>query len=209
MEQKYEPMEQEYEPLAPAVTGDPVESLKLKMEGWRELVVMADSVLGWDKEWYPAVTAGSVTVVYLLLWYLEPSFLTLLSLLGLSLTLADFLVPRALEKLLPPSGWSSNKEKQLDSACRSLLWMTNLLSSLWSSCSGLRTTSPLTHFAAVTTSLLAMAYLGSMFSGLLLSYLVLMVLLMLPGLHRNGLLEQYFSSLVAKVRELTQRKKLE
>ena len=46
-------------------------------------------------------------------------------------------------------------------------------------------------------------------SGAVLSYLVLMVTLMLPGLHSRGLLADYCGSLVSYVEEMVKGKKRE
>jgi len=200
MEVKYDPSSQNL---------DPIESLKLRMEGWRELVIVADDVLGWEKDWYPAITAGSLTVLYLGVWWLEPSLLTLVSLVCLLVTLADFLVPRLADKLLPPHGWTEAKQNKLNTVAANIVSTYNFLASLRSQFSSLRNSSPLTHFSLVTLSLTATAYLGAFFSGVLLSYLCLLVVLMLPGLQRKGLLEQYCAILVSRVKDLTIRKKLE
>ena len=64
------------------------------MEGWREAVLAVDAFLGWKQEWHPAAIAGTITAVFLTIWYTDPSLLTLLATIGLFLTLADFIGPK-------------------------------------------------------------------------------------------------------------------
>jgi len=188
---------------------EPVNKVKRTVEDWRELVLLGDSVLGWDKEWFPAVTAGSLTVMFLTVWYSEPSLLPLLSLLGLFLTLADYLGPRVLDKVFPEDSWSADKEARLEDVARSLVRLSNLLQDLGSSLAGLRSSNPLSHFALTSVILLVTAYLGSIFSGLFIAYINMLGLLMLPGLHRRGLLQKYCSSLTDKLSNMVKGKKLE
>ena len=44
--------------------------------------------------------------------------------------------------------------------------------------------SPLLHLAAVIVSLYTLAYVGALFSGFFLTYIFLLVVFMIPGLHR-------------------------
>jgi len=179
------------------------------LESWREVVIIMDSVLAWDKDWHPAVTAGSLTLTYLILFWLSPSILTLLSIIGLVVTLLDYLGPMLIDKIFCSTQWTGEKEKKLDNVCKSVVNTTFFLSSCWTSLSNLKTTSPITHFGVTTTSLLLLAYIGSLVSGMFLSYIVTMLVLMLPGLYRRGLLARYCSSLVLKVEEMVKGKKLQ
>ena len=67
------------------------------------------------------MTAGVVTVVYLVIWSLSPSIITLVSVLGLLVTLLDYLVPLITDKLLPRSGWTQSKERKLESAAMMMI----------------------------------------------------------------------------------------
>jgi hypothetical protein len=53
-----------------------------------------------------------------------------------------------------------------------------------------RDTAPITYLSGVVTSLYLLAYLGTLFSGFFLSYVLLLVVCMIPGLQRySSLLE--------------------
>merc|ERR1719187_713801 len=144
----------------------------------------------------------------MLLW-MSPSMITLISLLGLVVTMLDYLGPVLMDRIFSSTQWTGEKEKKLDNVCKSLVSASLLFSSCFSSYSNLKTNSPITHFGTTTTSLLLLAYLGSLVSGMFLSYILMMVVLMLPGLYRRGLLARYCSSLVLKLEEMVKGKKLQ
>jgi len=189
--------------------GDCARTVRDGVESWREAVLVADSVLGWQQEWHPAAIAGTITATFLLTWYLDPSLVTLVAVVGLVVALADYLGPRLLDRLYSPEAWTEAKERRLESVCRSIASLRLLLSSLCSSLGHLRATSPFLHFGAVSGALVLLAWLGTLFSGLFLLYAASMLLVMLPGLHRRGLLEKHCGSLVDKLREVVKGKKVE
>lgn len=172
-------------------------------------MLIADSVLGWEQEWHPAATAGTLTVGFLTVWYLDPSLMTLLASLGLLLTLADYLGPKILDKLFKPESWTGEKERKLEAVCRSVVSLRRLLESLSSYVASMRAGSPLVHFSVVTSSLFAMAWLGTIVSGLFLLYMSTLFVTMLPGLHRRGLLEKHCAAVVTRLRDVVKGKKLE
>ena len=110
--------------------------------------------------------------------------LTLLSVLGLLVTLLDYLAPLVAAKVFPADSWNRDKEKKLESLCRALVNTGVFFRSCWSTYSQAKAGKPALHFGATVTLLLTSAYIGSLVSGMMLSYIVLMVILMLPGLYR-------------------------
>jgi len=188
-----------------------IRTVRDSLERWREAVLIADSVLGWEQEWHPAATAGTLTAAFLAVWYMDPSLVTLVSLVGLFLTLTDYFGPKIIDLILKPDSWTVEKEKKLEGVCRSIVSVGGLISSLSNTCSSLRTNSPMLHFSLVTCSLLLLAWLGTLLSGTVLLYLSTLLVTMLPGLHRRGLLEKHCSAVLNKMKELVkgQGKKIE
>ena len=183
------------------------------VESWREAVLVADSVLGWQQvslglwvpwcEHHPGVASRShrrhhhrrlpphlvsttPSSSSSMPRYMDPTLVTLAAVVGLLLTLADYLGPRLLDRLYRPDAWTDAKERRLEAVCRSLASLRLLLSSLCSSLGALRANSPILHFGAVSSALVVVAWLGTVFSGLFLLYTASMLLVMLPGLHRSG-----------------------
>uniref|UniRef100_A0A131YCB0 Adp ribosylation factor like 6 n=1 Tax=Rhipicephalus appendiculatus TaxID=34631 RepID=A0A131YCB0_RHIAP len=96
---------------------DQAKKLRLKLEGWREVVLPLHSVLLWSQPYYPGCIFGAITTVFVLLWYLEPSLLTTFSLIGMLACLLDYLVPLLLAQLCSPDKWTSQHERQLHDIC--------------------------------------------------------------------------------------------
>jgi len=191
------------------MSGGDAGSLKRRLEGWREMVLLSDSVLSWEKEWYPAVTSGSLTALFLVVWYMDPSMLTLMSVCGLVMTLLDYIIPKVVASVFSEDSWTSEKEKKLEQICQEMMFVRTGLGRVCEGMGAYRETSPLIYLSSVVVSLYMLAHLGALFSGFFLAYLSLLALSMLPGLHRRGLLEKYCAGIILKIGEFVKAKKLE
>jgi len=186
-----------------------LESVKQSLDSWREVAVILYSVITWEQDWYPGLTAGIVTVMFLTVHWLGPSIITLVSVIGLVITLLDYLVPMISDMVIPRSSWDEAKNKRLETVAKFIIKCSQLVSSVCSKYRGARTSAPVYHAAVTTVTLLVTAFIGSLVSGAVLAYLVLMVTLMLPGLHSRGLLADYCGSVVGYVEEMIKGKKRE
>jgi len=184
-------------------------SVKRRIEGVREIVLVVDSVLSWEKEWYPAVTSGSLSLLFLLVWYKDPSMLTLMSVVGLLITVLDFAIPRLQAKLFPESAWSAEKERKLDQICQELMFTKTGLERISDTVFKYKRDSPIIYFTSLVFILLFLAYVGALFSGFFLAYLCLLTMFMIPGLHRCGFLKKYCATLIMKIGDFVKAKKLE
>jgi hypothetical protein len=61
-----------------------------------------------------------VCIFLRLFWYLDPSVLTTLSVIGLIATLVDYLVPTLTASICHPENWTGIKERKLEEICRVL-----------------------------------------------------------------------------------------
>lgn len=84
------------------------------MEPWRNVIVQLDSVLVWEKNFYPAVIFVGVSLFFLVLWAMDLSIITLLALAGLFGVLFDFLYPTVSRILFNPDEWSGKQEAQFE-----------------------------------------------------------------------------------------------
>merc|ERR1719315_159978 len=73
----------------------------------------------------------------MLLW-MSPSLITLLSLLGLVVTMLDYLGPMLMDRIFSSTQWTGEKEKKLDYVCKSVVSASLLFSSCCSSYSTLK-----------------------------------------------------------------------
>lgn len=183
--------------------------VKRRIEGLREIVLLLDSVLSWEKEWFPAVTSGTLSLLFLFVWNQDPSLLTFLSVLGLIITILDYALPRLQAKLFPESAWSPDKERKLDQICQELVFVKTGTERAYESLQLYKESSPLIYLTSTVFGLYLLAYIGSLFSGFFIAYLVLLTVCMIPGLHRRGFLKKYCSGIMLKIGEFVKAKKLE
>jgi len=183
--------------------------LKHRLAGWKELIVLVDSVLAWEKEFYAALVSCSLTFLFIMVWYMDPSTLTLLSLVGEIAVILDYAVPRLQAKIFPDSAWSMENEKRLDQICQELMFVKNGVYRIYSLLMGYKHSHPLMFMSTTVVALFLVAQIGSMFSGFFLTYLAVLVVVMIPGLYRRGFLDKYCSGLMLRFEEFVKAKKLE
>jgi len=183
--------------------------IKHRLLGWKEVIVLGDSVLAWEKEFYAALVSCSLTFLFIVIWYMDPSTLTLISLIGELVVILDYAVPRLQAKIFPDSAWTMEKEKRLDQICQELLFVKNGLCRITGVLMGYKNTHPLMFMSTTVVALFLVAQIGSMFSGFFLSYLAILVMVMIPGLYRRGFLDKYCSGPMHKFEEFVKAKKLE
>lgn len=185
---------------------DQAKKLRLKLEGWREVVLPLHSVLLWNQPYYPGCIFGAVTTVFVLLWYMEPSLLTTFSLIGMLVSLLDYLVPLLLAQLCSPDKWTSQHERKLHDIC---LEAVHAWQSVVNACASLKKAKqdkPKAYVVAVLISLLLMAWIGNAFDNLFLTYLIVLFLAMTPGMKHHGIFKKYFSATVLTIRNLIANK---
>lgn len=184
-----------------------VKKIKRDLEGWREVLIPLNSVLLWEKNWYPGMLIGITTSIFMLFWYLDPSVLTTISVVGLLTTLVDYLVPTLTSSICHPDNWTGIKERQLEEICRSLASVQAQAAHCFGLVSDTRQSRPNIYYASVVLTLVALAWIGSATNNLLLAYLIVTSLILLPGMRRHNLLKLYFHHVVDKVQGCDKKNK--
>ncbi|XP_076289847.1 ADP-ribosylation factor-like 6 interacting protein 1 [Lasioglossum baleicum] len=163
-----------------------MKQLKRRMECWREVILPLNSILLWERSWYPGLIFGITSTIFFLIWMLEPAFLTIVSVSLLVLALIDYLVPPVTSFLCTPNGWTGQKEKKLNEICQNLSGTILQLQNLWASMLQTRSDRPHFYYAGIITSLIIYTWIGSTINNLLLFYIAVNAILLLPGLRHNG-----------------------
>ncbi|XP_017039684.1 ADP-ribosylation factor-like protein 6-interacting protein 1 [Drosophila ficusphila] len=154
--------------------------LKHDLEPFRTAIVGAYGVLTWEKQYYAGVVFGVISVLYLVLWYLDLSLITLLSLLGLISILLDYVFPTVSRLLFGSVNWDGDQEAKFEDVCGQVcavkgnfvLWYEYLFKERKS-----------TVFVIIfSLGLLALAWIGAIINNLLLMYFVTLLMAMWPGL---------------------------
>ncbi|KAK2579774.1 hypothetical protein KPH14_011110 [Odynerus spinipes] len=163
-----------------------MKQLKRKMECWREVVLPLNSILLWEKSWYPALILGLTTTIFCMIWILEPALLTLISLTLLVLALVDYFVPTIISIWSTANSWTGQKEKKLNEICHNLSEAILQLQNLWTSVVNMRNSRPNFFYGMIILSLTLFAWLGNTINNLLLSYIAVNAILLTPGFRYKG-----------------------
>lgn len=101
--------------------GTQILKLRNNLQAWREILVLSKSILLWEKQWYPTAIVGANTIFFMFLWLSDPNILTIVSTLGLFVTLADYFVPVLASSIFKPDNWTKDKEIQYEDICRAIV----------------------------------------------------------------------------------------
>lgn len=177
-------------------------SVKNNLEEWREVVIKADALLGWEVDWYPAVTGGVLTAAFLFIWYWDPTLLTFFAFMGLLVTLTDYAGPKIVNQICGTESWNGTKEKQFEKVCDEIVSTMDNVHAAVNACRDARSKKPFIHFIVTVMTLISLAWIGNRINNFFLAYMLTLGVAMLPGLHRRGLLQKHFSQLSIKFGEL-------
>lgn len=199
--------------------------VKHDLEVYRELLLVLHGVLKWEQQWYPGVIGGVITFLWLLIWILDFSTLTLVAVVALLVTVIDYGYPLVSKFIFKPEQWSGAQEKLYEEVIESIvnvkLCLKKTVSSFFSSRSERSTFVSGTivvglgqiidsclssakfssyhtqYLISVTIGSLILAWIGSTFNNLFLLYLVALVSAMYPGLKEKGIVKLVFDKVDA------------
>ncbi|KAJ8950407.1 hypothetical protein NQ318_003683, partial [Aromia moschata] len=167
-----------------------IRKLKISMETWREVILKANEILLWEKQWHPTALIGGCTVLFMLLWLFEPNILTVISLLGLVITVGDYILPSVISSIFKSELWTVEKQRQYEEICTNVILYKTKLELLISSYYRMRVTNSKLYFSITIFGLAFLAWIGGTISNLFLTYSTVLFLLLLPGMTRNGMLNK-------------------
>uniref|UniRef100_A0A1A8DQ99 ADP-ribosylation factor-like 6 interacting protein 1 n=1 Tax=Nothobranchius kadleci TaxID=1051664 RepID=A0A1A8DQ99_NOTKA len=180
--------------------------LEEQLQGWGEVILAGDRVMRWEKPWFPGALMGAVTVVFLLVYYLDPSVLTGLSCTIMLLCLADYLVPTLAPRVFGSNKWTTEQQQRFHEICGNLVKTQRRVVGWWKRLCTLKEEKPKVYFASVISSLLAMAWIGQQVHNLFLTYLIVSFLLLLPGLNQHGVITKYTSMVKREINKMLKQK---
>ena len=176
---------------------------KTSLRGWKEIIVRLHSCMIWSQPHDCPVIVLSVSLVFVLVWLLNASVLTTLSVIGFVITVSDYAVPIVCSNFVDPSLWTEREDKVYDTVCEELATLTFLLMSMYNQWRQMKETKPKQYSFVLLTSLLMLAYIGNTINNLLLLYLVTMSIVLLPGLKHHGILQQIIKQAIQGVKGVT------
>lgn len=175
---------------------------KTHLESWKGLIIYLHSVFVWSQPHHAPVLAASVSALFLLIWLLDTSILTTLSVIGVLITLADYVVPLISSNLFDSSKFGDAEEAVYDTVCSEIALTCFTVQSFWRQWTDLKDTKPKLYSFLLLTSLLMMAYIGNSVNNLFLLYVIVLFAAMLPGLRAHGIIQQLMKKAVEVVKNL-------
>jgi hypothetical protein len=179
-------------------TSEDLSKLKCSLEKYRELLLPLKKILEWEQNYYPAILVGVITVIFALVWYLEPSVLSTVCILGIILSVADYAIPTLLSSLFKSADWTVVQERQFDAICARLLNAQQHINDAKNWLRDLKANKPKMYLLLMIGVFSLLAWFGSLIDNLLLTYLFVVSLSLVPGLRKRGILQQ----ITQKVKEL-------
>ncbi|XP_048757650.1 ADP-ribosylation factor-like protein 6-interacting protein 1 isoform X2 [Ostrea edulis] len=169
-----------------------LQQMKRDLEGWREVLLPLNGLLHWEKPYYPAIIVGVNSFIFALIWYFEPSVLTTFALLGLAISLIDFLVP-IIGPNIVTAKWTRKQEEQYSEICCRLLNAKTHFHNAKVTMSSLKAEKPKIYFLMVMGTLIALAWLGSWMDNLCMTYFLVNLTLLIPGIRQHAVLQKYLA----------------
>ncbi|XP_011256077.1 ADP-ribosylation factor-like protein 6-interacting protein 1 [Camponotus floridanus] len=163
-----------------------MKQLKRKMECWREIILPLNSILLWERSWHPGLIVGLVTIIFCVIWILEPTLLTMISICLLIFALVDYLVPILTSILCNAQSWTGQKEKKLIEVCQNLSIAILQIQGTWTCISKIRHDRPNIYYGATILCLILFAWIGNTVNNLLLLYIIVNATLLTPGFRHKG-----------------------
>ncbi|KAF6125401.1 hypothetical protein HJG60_009868 [Phyllostomus discolor] len=96
-------------------------SLEEQLQGWGEVMLMADKILRWERPWFPPAIIGVVSLVFLTIYGLDPSVLSGVSCFVMFLCLADYFVPILAPRIFGSNKWTTEQQQRFHEICSSLV----------------------------------------------------------------------------------------
>ncbi|XP_076441633.1 ADP-ribosylation factor-like protein 6-interacting protein 1 isoform X2 [Babylonia areolata] len=178
-----------------------LDDLKKELEGWRGAFGPIMSVLMWERRHHPVIIFAITTLVFVIIWLLEPSVLTTFSLLFLVLICIDFAMPYVSPYLF--SGGSTGAgEQQFNDACEKILLLRTHISEFIQGMSILKQEKPKIYFILVMAVLIVFAWIGNLMDNLYLSYCIVLTTLMMPGMLQTRVMQRNAQKLLDKIKHV-------
>ncbi|XP_025858962.2 ADP-ribosylation factor-like protein 6-interacting protein 1 [Vulpes vulpes] len=181
-------------------------SLEEQLQGWGEVMLMADKVLRWERAWFPPAIMGVVSLLFLTIYYLDPSVLSGVSCFVMFLCLADYLVPILAPRIFGSNKWTTEQQQRFHEICSNLVKTRRRAVGWWKRLFTLKEEKPKMYFMTMIVSLAAVAWVGQQVHNLLLTYLIVTFLLLLPGLNQHGIILKYIGMAKREINKLLKQK---
>lgn len=184
--------------------------LKKSLTPYKQIIPNLHAFFTWKKQFYPWLIFGYISITYLLIWLLELSVLSTLSIAGSILTAADFFLPGLIVSFCDSSKWSEKDDEQFDHVCNELSNVLSKIKCCLNSWSEMRQNKSKIYYISLFSALLTLAYIGNTFNNLFLAYVLTLTAVLFPGLKHNlgnDVLKQGFEKGFALLKNVINKEK--
>ncbi|XP_057669149.1 ADP-ribosylation factor-like protein 6-interacting protein 1 isoform X2 [Diorhabda carinulata] len=184
-----------------------IRKLRLSLETYREFLLNIYSILLWERQWHPTSLAAGCTVIFMLIWLSESNLLTVISLLGLIITIGDYTLPTLISTLYKEETWNTRKQNRFEELCTNIILYKTKFELLVSAYYRMRETNPKMYFTVTIVALSILTWIGGRVNNLFLTYLFIMIVLLLPGMIHHGFLNKLTEQLSKLFTDLVENAK--
>jgi len=187
-----------------------VMTLKEELADWKPVVLSVSRLVLWETPVEAAVLAAVPTLFFALVYYLDASFLTILSIVGLIIMAADIGLPYVVSHLgMAPK--DEDADILFERFCDRVVTFRVNFRCCFNSLQKFRTEKPPVFYIIVGLLLVSIAWIGCCINNVFLAYLTTMVVLIYPGISKHRMLQAAMSKAmelvkmaIAKVKSTTQ-----
>ena len=170
-----------------------------KLQSHKVLVLKAHSFLSWEQDYYPAIIFALTSVAFLVIRLLNASILTTACYVGIIAALVDIALPTITKNLTKHQAKQNVDSAKFDKICLDLARLCVLSRSSCDSCRALKTKKPKLYYPILLISLIILAFIGSKFNNLFLTYLVTLFAALYPGLDQRRIPQKLVDALFQKL----------
>lgn len=179
-----------------------LERMKKDLEAYREVMLPINKVIEWEQTYYPVILVAAITLIFSIIWYIEPSVLTSVCLLGMLVCAVDLALPTISDKFLRSAEWTVVQERQFEAICQRILNAKTHIADGKEYLIQMKRNKPKPFLLMLMGAFAVLAWFGSLIDNLLLTYLIVVWCVLVPGLRKHGILQKATSFIKEKIAAL-------
>ncbi|CAD5123742.1 DgyrCDS12060 [Dimorphilus gyrociliatus] len=180
-------------------------TIKHALEDYKELLLPLSRVLEWEKPYHSLSLVSSITFVFALIWYAQPSFLTTIALLGILFTCIDFMGPIVLSFFFKNERWSSEKDESYEQICQRIANAKRHLQIFFTCIQQMKKKNPTVYLCVTLVICCVVAWIGNLIDNLFLTYLIVLIGALVPGLRKHGMLQKFTGFCASQVASILEK----
>jgi len=167
--------------------------LKQNLESWKLILVSVNNVIEWERKFDPFLIISLDTLIFGLLIFYNPSILSTISIIGLTMLLVETALPVLTNYLFKTAEWDQVSEAKYTRICERISNLCQHFIYYKAKLENVKKEKQPLYFSVVFFFLIFCAYVGQCVDNFLLTYLAVLVITLIPGARRHNILDKLFS----------------